>query len=699
MGTEQDFRVAFEASTGVATVWMQMVGGVNKINGRFGAGLGAALDEARGTEGLTGIVLASAHRDFCVGADLDVIFGTTGVDALYTLVQTLHQQLRALETVGVPVVAALTGTALGGGYELALACHHRIALDDARLQVGLPETQLGVIPGGGGTQRLPRLIGLQPALEILAQGKSLRAPKALKAGLVDALAPDAEAVHAQATTWILAHPKAQQPWDRRGFTWPGIQPDTEAARMLFAGASALLVKKTAGAYRAPEAAVQAVYEGALLRFDAALTVEARYFVERVVSDQAKDMLRTLWFHRNAVARQEGQPHAEADGFTTVGIIGAGMMGAGLACMCAERGYAVVLKDVSQPALDRGLAHCAAWASKRAKRTGASAEDLLALITPTLNVPDLAGCDLVIEAVFEDLALKHRVIRETEAVLPEHAIFASNTSALPIASLAAVSLRPAQFIGLHYFSPVDRMPLLEVIAGPSTSEATLARCLAFARSTRKTALVVNDGYGFYTTRVFSAYIAEAAELVAEGHDPAVLEWAARQAGMVVAPLKVFDEVTLSLGVKALGQRGASPGLTLLQAMVAEGRLGKAAGAGFYDYSTRPRRLWSGLAALVAASPKPADVPALAGRLMLAQALEAARCLDEGILNSARDGDVGAVLGVGFAPCTGGPFAWLDRQTAAGAVAQADALVAAGLKRFEPPALLRQMAAEGTRFYTD
>lgn len=720
LDAEQGFRV--DVADDVATLWMKMPGPTNVINARFGAGFQAALAAAKAHAGLKGLIVASGHREFCAGADLEFIYQCRDPEALYALVNTLHTTLRALETAGIPVVAAIAGPALGGGYELALACHHRVALDAPNVQVGLPEVSLGVIPGGGGTQRLPRLVGLQKAVEAIAQGQILRAGPALKARFVDALAPDLAGVFAAARQYIAANPKARQPWDARDFQWPGgVQPDTAAARNLFAAGAAMLVQKTAGAYPAPEAAVQAVYEGALLGFDAALRVEADLFVARVISDQAKDMIRTFFFHRTAVEKQVGLPRLAADedaqgGIHTVAVLGAGMMGAGLAFVAAQRGCTVVLKDISQEALDKGREHIAGQVAKRAKHLSADEKQaLLDRVTFTLDVADLADADLVIEAVFENLALKHRVIAETEAVLKPGAIFASNTSALPIDDLAKASKNPSHFIGLHYFSPVEQMPLVEVIKGAATSEHTLARCLAFCRRTKKTAVVVNDGFGFYTTRVFSAYILEGAEAVAEGHDPVIVERAAQAAGMVVPPLKVFDEVTLSLGAKAIAMReqyqGAAldlPGVRLIKAMVAAERLGKAAGAGFYDYASKPRRLWSGLAAAATEArggqpgvepqgTPPEQAKALGERLLLIQALEAVRALEGGVLRSARDGDLAAILGVGFAPNTGGPFAWLDRHDLKALVARLDALAAEGVERFKCPDLLRKMAGAGERFY--
>ncbi len=703
--TNKDFRAEIDLATGIATLWMQMEGRANKINQRFGEGFQAALDECLAFEGLSGIVVQSAHKDFCVGADLDFVYRARDAAALRDQVRELNRMYRQLETARVPVVAALTGSALGGGYEIALACHHRVALDSPAVQLGLPEVNLGVIPGAGGTQRLPRLIGLQASLEHIAQGRITRAPKALKLKLIDQLAPTIEAVRDAAVAWIQAHPRAKQPWDVKGFVYPGgVQPDTADARNLFAAGAAMLVAKTAGAYAAPEAAVSAVYEGTLVGFDAGLAVETTYFVNRVVSDQAKDMIRTFWYHRNAVEKQEGLPRVQDAGIRKVAILGAGMMGAGLAFTAANRGYDVVLKDVNAEALEKGLAHCKAEAGKLRHLSSEDREAILGRIKGSLDAGDFEGADLVIEAVFENLDLKHRVIRETEAKLGTTAIYASNTSALPIGDLAQASVRPANFIGLHFFSPVEKMPLVEVITGAATSEDTLARALHFARTIKKTAIVVNDGYGFYTTRLFSAYIVEAAQLVAEGHDPVLIEWAARQAGMVVAPLKVFDEVTLSLAAHGLAMREKYEGKPLdfggvrvIRAMVAQGRTGKAAGQGFYDYSTQPRRLWSGLAALAEGTPETTGVAYIADRLMLVQVLEAARCLDEGILRTPRDAEIGAIMGVGFAPNTGGPLAWIDRQGVREVVRKLDALVAEQGDRYAPPGLLRRMAEQNETFF--
>ncbi|MFO7563770.1 MAG: 3-hydroxyacyl-CoA dehydrogenase NAD-binding domain-containing protein [Enhygromyxa sp.] len=715
----------FDGDSGIATLTLAMPK-VNIINDTFGQGLQDGFEWALGRAGLKGIIITSAHRDFCAGADIDKIYRMRDPAAVFELTTGLSKLYRAIETAPVPVVAALNGTALGGGYELALACHRRIAIDSPKLEVGLPEVQLGLLPGAGGTQRLPRLIGIQAAAEAILQGRQFRAPKALQAGLVDELAADREAMLAAARKWIAEHPPASKkfgaPWDQKSFRIPGPRPGSPDARNLFMAASAMLRKKTAGVFKAPEAALSAIQEGISLDFDRALEVEARYFVGLVVGDQSKDMIRTLWFFRQAALKHEGLPTLAKDedaGIRKVAILGAGMMGAGLAYVCADAGYEVVLKDVNQDALDKGVAHFEAELAKRRRHLDdAGRKAIRDRLTPSLELAALAGTDLIIEAVFENLELKHRVTREAEPHLsrPSGAeggsnggIWASNTSAIPIGDLAEVSAHPDRFIGLHYFSPVEVMPLLEIIRGPKTSDQTLARCLDFCRRIKKLPIVVNDGYAFYTTRVFSSYIMEGAQLVAEGHDPVLIEWAARQAGMVVPPLQVFDEVTLTLGLKASSQSRKYLGdaavdtdaMRLIQAMVeTHQREGKAAGAGFYEYEKgRRTRLWPGLQDLAIGKPEQTGVEYLARRLLLIQAVQAVTCLEQGILRNERDGEVGAIFGIGFAPNTGGPFAWLDRQDLRSVVAELDALSKTCGVRYAPPARLREMAEKNLKFFPD
>jgi len=703
---EENYGISYEIVDGVATVMLAMAGRANKVNGDFGQGLLAALDGVLASGAASGIIIASAHKDFCVGADLDMLYVERDTARMYAMVRQLGALYRRLETCGIPVVAALTGSALGGGYELALACHRRIALDDARVQLGLPEVNLGVIPGAGGTQRLPRLIGVQQALELMAQGKVLRAPKALSAGLVDELASSPDELKARAVAWIRANKGARQPWDS-GQAPPGVAPNGPEARQIFIAAAAMLYKKTAGTMKAPEELLAVVQEGLRLSFDRGMEVEARAFARLATSDQAKDMIRTLWFFRTAAEKHAGLPRAESDGVSKVTILGAGMMGAGLGYLAASAGKQVVLKDISAEALEKGLAHARAQVAERQRHLPAEArETMLARVTGTLTNEPIQGSDLVIEAVVENLDVKHRVIRDVEPLLAPNAIFASNTSALPITDLAAASQASDRFIGLHFFSPVEQMPLLEIIRGKDTSEQTVARALAFCRAIGKLPIVVNDGYGFYTTRVFSAYILEGANLVAEGHDPVLVEYGARVAGMVVPPLQVFDEVTLRLAAHAFEQakryRGEVdlPGIRLVTALVAAGRTGRADGGGFYGYVEGKRQgIWPGLAGMVAAPRQQATVEQLGRRLILAQVAEVGRALDDRVLVHPRDADVGAVFGVGFAPSTGGPLSWVDRQGAGRVVTELEALAASVGARFAPARALRDLAASGARFFPE
>ena len=695
----------FDSDNGVATLTLAMEGRANKINQDFGEGFLAALDWAEAQEGLKGIIVASAHRDFCVGADLDMLFGETDPQRIFDACTGLSGLFRRLETLGVPVVAALTGSALGGGYELALACHRRIALNDARIQVGLPEIALGVIPGAGGTQRLPRLVGIQKALEQILAGAMVRAPKALKVGMVDELVDDKEALREAALAWIAANPRAKQPWDEKNFKWPGPAPKSEEAMNIFVGAYAMLYKKTAGAIPSPEVALKTVRQGSFLSIDSALELEARNFAGIAITPGAKDMIRTFWYHRTAAERCEGLPSTDDMNIAKVGVLGAGMMGAGLAFVSATKGLEVVVKDISQDALDGGIKHCKTEVAKKKHLSQDARDEILARITWTLDLAPLEGCDLVIEAVVENDKVKAVVTKEVEPLLAEGGIFASNTSAIPITHLAKAAEHRERFIGLHFFSPVEKMPLLEIIMGEETDDETLARSLAFGRLIGKTPIVVNDGYGFYTSRVFGCYLMEAVQMVAEGHDPVLIEWTARERGMVVPPLKVFDEVTLTLGRKGLTQREAylgesveGPGIDLLKSMVDEHqRAGKASGAGFYDYEGKKRRIWPGLSALVAPTPEVTGTELIGDRLMYAQIAEVGRVLDEGILRSKRDAEVGAIFGIGFAPGSGGPLAWMDRKGLSKVVADLERLAADHGERFKPASTLVNMADKGERFF--
>ncbi|MBI2372397.1 MAG: enoyl-CoA hydratase/isomerase family protein [Deltaproteobacteria bacterium] len=690
---------------GVATLTLSMEGRANKIDDTFGNGLEDALSWALAQPETKGIVIASAHKDFCVGADIERLYAERDPLAMLLRLKQLNGLFRKLETSGKPVAAALTGTALGGGFELALSCHRRIALSDARIQLGLPEVSLGVMPGAGGTQRLPRLVGIQKALEYIAQGKLARPKEAKDAGLVDELADTREDVVAKAKAWVLANPNAKQPWDRPGFAFPGAQPQSEEARGILLAGAGMLRQKTAGVYPAPEIAMSSVQEGAHLTFERAIEVESRHFARLATSDQAKDMIRTIWFHRQAAEKHVGLPSAADAGIAKVSIIGAGMMGAGLAFISAKAGYQVVLKDISDEALEKGMSHIKDQAKKLRHLSDEERSHLLARVTPTKDPAPIAGSDLVIEAVFEKLALKHSVTTELEPTIATHGIWASNTSAIPITDLAKPAAHKDRFIGLHFFSPVEKMELLEIVMGKETSDETLGRSLAFAKSIKKLPIVVNDGYGFYTSRTFSSYIIEGACLVAEGVSPVLVEWAARSAGMVVPPLQVFDEVSLSLGRHALEQSreyigeaaDRKPGVDLIVKMVDAGRLGRAHGAGFYEYENGKRsRLWPGLGPLVGKKTE-LSVKAIEERLLLAQCAEAARCVESGLIRNRRDAEVGAIFGIGFAPNTGGPLSLMDRLGIGSVVSRLRSLSSSAGPRFACPSLLVQMAERGETFF--
>jgi 3-hydroxyacyl-CoA dehydrogenase/enoyl-CoA hydratase/3-hydroxybutyryl-CoA epimerase len=537
-------RETIDESKAIAHLNMRMEGSVNKVNAQFGKALAEALDWIEDQKDLVGVILRSGHETFCAGGDIEMMAAERDSNRLYELVMQLNRQYTRLEKLQVPVVAAICGSALGGGCELALACHYRVALDHPKTRIGLPEVTLGLIPGSGGTQRLPRLLGLQAAMELITQGRMLVAQKAQAAGLVDAVAEDDEQVLAKARE-LIASASAKPAWERDGHQTPGPKPGSGEARDLYLAACGLLFDKTAGALEAPQVAVQAIHEGSQLELSRALEVEARHFAKLAVSDQAKAMMGSLWFHKSAAERLDDLPKAATADIERVAILGAGMMGAALGYVCAEQGMQVVLKDIKKGAIDSALAHVAKLAAKRKKGREDQAKAIVERVSGTIELSDLADVDLVIEAVFEDLKLKHRVLEETQGALSQRGIWASNTSALPISELAEPAERPERFIGLHFFSPVEKMPLVEVIVADKTDEQTLARSLAFCRQLKKTPIVVNDGYGFYTTRVFTAYILEGAQMVAEGQDPRLVEWAARAAGMAVGPLQVFDEVTLTL----------------------------------------------------------------------------------------------------------------------------------------------------------
>ena len=715
-----DFSMITDAD-GVATItWDVASKSMNVMSTEAFALLSALVDQALGDAAVKGIILTSGKRDFAGGMDLNVIaqMRAGGAQAIFDGVIGMHRVLRKIERAGMdpktlkggkPIVAALPGTALGIGLELPLACHRIIAADNPKAKIGLPEIMVGIFPGAGGTTRLVRKMGAMMAAPYLLEGK-LSDPKGAKAGgLIDeVVAP--EALLARAKEWVLAATEADlvKPWDARGYKMPGGTPYHPAGFMTFVGASAMVMGKTMGVYPAAKALLAAVYEGALVPFDVALKIEARHFTSVLMNPSSTAMIRSLFINKEALEKGANRPAVPDQPVRKLGVIGAGMMGAGIAYVAALAGIEVVLIDATQDAADRGRTHSEALLDKGMQRKKVTAEkkaEVLGRITATTDYAALAGCDLIVEAVFEDPKVKAEVTARVEAVCG--GIFATNTSTLPISGLAKASVRPERFIGIHFFSPVDKMNLVEIIRGKDTGDVAVAKALDFVRQIRKTPIVVNDARFFYANRCIIPYINEGIRLVAEGVEPALVENAAKLVGMPLGPLQLVDETSIDLGVKIAKATRAAMGDAypdgavdeVLFWMADQGRMGKKAGAGFYAYDAAGKReaLWDGLAARFPEAASQPELGEVQHRLLMAQVLEAVRALEDGVLTDIREGDVGAILGWGFAPWSGGPFGWLDIIGAASAVEICDGLAARHGARFAAPKLLREMAAKGASFY--
>ncbi|MBP0593274.1 enoyl-CoA hydratase/isomerase family protein [Paraburkholderia sp. LEh10] len=677
--------------------------------------LAGVVEAIRTRDDIRGAVLTSAKASgFIAGADLKdfVTAHDRRVSAQSARDMTLHasQIFRSLETSGKPVAAAINGLALGGGYELCLACHYRVLVDDPKAVVGLPEVTVGLLPGAGGTQRLPRLIGIERTMALLLDGRHVGPAEALKMGLVDeVVAPDL--VYVTAREWVLAHPAACQPWDVKGFKVPcGTGALAFHAAKTFGVGVAALRAVTRDNYPAPAAIQCCVYEGTQLPLDAALRVEASYFGSLLAGPVARNLIRTLFINKLAADKGLGRPSLPDAKVTRLGVLGAGMMGSGIAYAAAVSGIDVVLLDANPATAEQGKARCAALLGKevaKGRRSEQSASDVLARITPSEAFASVANCDLVVEAVFENREIKADVIRKAEAVLPASAIFASNTSTLPITGLAQYSVRPAQFIGIHFFSPVERMQLVEVIVGRDTSELTLARALGFIKQLRKTPIVVNDSPGFYTSRIFCSFIDEGMAMLAQGVAPALIENAARLAGMATGPLAVTDEVSLELQKQVIEQaiadglpdrclrQHAAP---VIEKLIAMGRLGRKSGMGFYEYpQDAKKRLWNGLSALYPQLERQPSVEEVKQRLLYIQALEAARCVEEGVLTAPADADVGAVMGLGFPTWTGGTLSLIETIGLGVFVVECDRLASQFGERFRPSEWLRARAKANEPFF--
>jgi 3-hydroxyacyl-CoA dehydrogenase/enoyl-CoA hydratase/3-hydroxybutyryl-CoA epimerase len=731
---------------GIATITWDMPGRtMNVLNEGSLKAYEEALTTALKDDKVKGIILTSGKDSFIAGADLEMLLNADTSDAAKLTEQfsQLQKLFRRQETGGKPIVAAINGTALGGGFEICLACHYRIAAANPKTKLGQPEVKLGLLPGGGGTQRIPRLIGVMNAAPILIEGKDLTVDAAKGLGLIHEVVPAGELL-ARAKAYLTAAPteqvvpeyagkgakpidgRAVQPWDRKGFKTPGFpggQVWSPPGVQTFIGGNAMIAGKTNGVYPAPKAIMSCVYEGLQLPFDSGLKVETRYFVSLLLNPVAKSMIRTLFFglqEANKLARRpKGVPKQE---YKKIGVLGAGLMGAGIATVSVQAGLDIVLIDRDQAAADKGKAHIAAELDKLVKRgrlDQAKRDGLLAKVTATPDFGALKDCQLVVEAVFENRDVKAEATKKAEAALPKEAVFASNTSTLPITGLAEASSRPDHYIGLHFFSPVEKMPLVEIIVGKKTSPETLARAMDFVQKIRKTPIVVNDSRGFFTSRVCGAFISEGHRLLKEGVPAAMIENCARFAGMPVGPLSLNDEVAIDLSWKiadqtkrdaeASGQKYESSGTEdILELMVKKlERFGRKNGKGFYDYpADGKKRLWPDLQKHFPADPallygegedKRAKESEIKKRLLYVQAVDTARCLEANVLTDPQDGDVGSIMGLGFAPQTGGAISLIDQVGIKTFVAECDDFAKKYGKQFEVPKLLRDMAAKGQSFY--
>ncbi|MFD1704756.1 3-hydroxyacyl-CoA dehydrogenase NAD-binding domain-containing protein [Methylopila henanensis] len=724
--TETNFHTELDGDGILSVVWDMPGRSMNVLSADAIAELAEIARRVAGDEAIKGVVVSSGKKAFSGGADLTMLEGlarlyaaekaTRGEEAAAKAVfeesRKLSQLYRFIETSGKPWVAAIDGVCLGGAFELALACHYRIVSNDPSTRVGLPEVKVGLFPGAGGTTRVARMLPPQDALQMLMKGEQIRPDKARAMRLVDEVLPKDQMI-GRAKDWIREGGKAVKPWDEKGFKLPGGPVWSKSGFMTFPPANAIYRRETQDNYPAIRAMLQVVFDGLQLPMDLALTVESRHFAKVLRSPEAAAMIRTLFVSMQELNKGARRPKGAGElPLKKVGIVGAGFMGAGVGYVTARAGLEVVLVDRDQDAADKGKEHAQKLISTEVAKgrvSGSERDALLGRITATPDYAALADCDLVIEAVFEDPKVKAEVVAKVEAVLREDAIFASNTSTLPITGLAKASKRPERFVGIHFFSPVDKMLLVELIVGERTGDEALALALDYVRAIKKTPIVVKDSRGFFANRCVIAYMLEGHLMLTEGVPAAMIENVARQAGMPVGPLSLNDEVALDLGLKIidstraqLGDAAVNPAQEkLLRTLVEkEGRLGRKNRKGFYDYPEQGKKsLWPGLADLqeVKLDPETLDVAELRNRLLVAQALEAARTVEEGVITDVREADVGAILGFGFAPYTGGPLSWIDAMGAERFVRLALALAEIHGERFRPNALLLDLAAKGETFY--
>ncbi|MBY4892821.1 enoyl-CoA hydratase/isomerase family protein [Rhodobacteraceae bacterium N5(2021)] len=719
-----DFTMEIDAE-GVAVITWDVPGkSMNVLNREAFTTCEALIDQALADDAVKGIVITSGKSTFAGGMDLNVLAsirnesGDNPAEGLFNFTMNGHRILRKIERAGMepktnkggkPIACAIPGTCAGIGTEIALACHHRVMADNPKAKIGLPEILVGLFPGAGGTTRYSRMVGAMAAAPVLLEGRMLDPKKAKSAQLVDNVVP-AEGLLQAAKDWVLNASPADivKPWDAKGYKMPGGAPYHPAGFMTFVGASAMIHGKTKGVYPAAKALLSAIYEGALVDFDTALKIEARYFTQILMNPSSSAMIRSLFINKEALEKGANRPAVPDQTVKKVGILGAGMMGAGIAYVSANAGIEVVLIDAKQDSADKGKAHAEGILDKgvaRKKVTSEKKAEVLARITATTDYAAVKGCDLIVEAVFEDPKVKAEVTQKAEAAMLDTGIFATNTSTLPITMLAKASARPEQFIGIHFFSPVDKMALVEIIKGKQTGDVAVAKALDFVRQIRKTPIVVNDERFFYANRCILPYVNEGVRMLQEGVAPALIENAAKLVGMPLGPLQLTDETSIDLGAKiARATKAGDPDYDdttdeLIFWMEAEGRLGRKANAGFYSYDDKGKRtgLWDGLGARYAVKDDQPDLTDVQHRLLFAQVLEAVRALEAGVLMDIREGDVGAILGWGFAPWSGGPFSWLDILGTPYAAERCDQLTEQYGPRFACPALLREMADKGQSFY--
>lgn len=703
---------------GIVTVTMNMTGSVNAMNAEYRTAMSRTVERLQAQSQLRGVILASAKKVFFAGGDLTELLAVKpGDEAQFmAILGDIKSQLRALELLPVPVVAAINGAALGGGFEICLAANYRIAVNHNSVQLGLPEVTLGLLPGGGGVVRMVNLVGVEAALPYLLEGKRISSKAALDAGLVHQLVETQADLLGAAKRYLLEHKSdddaALQPWDKPGFTLPGGRAGSPKLAQLIAVAPAMLQQKTRGLLPAPEAILDCAIEASRLDFDTALRVESRALTRLVVSPQAKNMITAFFFQLNQVNGGASRPQQIAPRqVSKVGVIGAGMMGQGIAYVSAAAGIEVVLKDVSLAAAEKAKAYSVAIVEKlmaRGKMSTEKAQQLLSLISPSASDEDLSGCDLIIEAVFESIDLKSSIVKSSEQYLTDNGVWGSNTSSLPITQLAQSSTKPENFIGIHFFSPVEKMPLVEIICGEKTNDTTLALAFDYARQINKTPIVVNDSLGFFTSRTFSTYLDEAARLVCEGIHPLVIDNGGKAIGMPVGPLTVHDEVSLEL-TRKVHETWAAMGvankwgeqlamLDVMQTLLVDNdRGGKHYGGGYFDYDKHGKKsIWPGLLAKYYQPEVHISSQDLHDRLLFRQVIETLKCLESGVLRSVADGNIGSIMGIGAPVHTGGFLQFVNSYGLPQFQQRCDQLTALFGERFSCPQLVLDKIANGQTF---